>query len=280
MARSGVTATIDGKDFHLGYSRVSCFQGCPRQYKYGYIDGIRTPGGIPMRRGTAYHNSLEFLLNYKLANSGDLISLERAEKAAIRMAKAENLTPSEIYKVIDAVRFYYAEMYPRHRPVAVEQDFTINRGGVKLTGRIDLVQADGQVVDHKFSYDKWAEPRAKYGVQPLIYQWAGLDYLPKKIKNWHYTGFAYQIIRLWPSPLIQEIEIDMIPQWESDWYEEQIAEIAACIKAGLFPARPTEKGCTWCGHKELCQPAIWNIRINDTCGVETTGDSIDDFNDC
>jgi hypothetical protein len=72
----------------------------------------------------------------------------------------------------------------------------------------------------------------------------------------------------------------MIPQWESDWYEEQIAEIAACIKAGLFPARPTEKGCTWCGHKELCQPAIWNIRINDTCGVETTGDSIDDFNDC
>ena len=280
VAKSGLTATIDGKEFHLGYSRVACFQTCPRQYKGSYVDGIRTPSGIPMRRGTAYHAVLEALLQYKMANGGELMPLDAADKIAVRCAKKEGLTPSEIYKVIDAVRFYHSEMYARNSPVAVEQDFTINRGGVKLTGRIDLVETTGRVIDFKFSYDKWAEPRAKFGSQPMIYQWAGLDYLPKKFKNWHYTGFGYQIIRLWPSPLIQEIEIDMIPQWESDWYEEQIAQIAGCIKAGLFPATPSDKACSWCGHKALCQPAIWNIRMNDTCGVDTAGDNIDDFNDC
>jgi len=231
-----------------------------------------------MRRGQAYHAALDFLLKYKM-DKGELLSLERAERAAIRVAKAENLTDSEVYRVIDAVRFYYSEMYPKHLPIAVEQDFTIHRGGVKLTGRIDLVQVDGRVIDHKFSYDKWAEPRAKYGSQPIIYQWAGLDYLSKKFKNWQYTGFAYQIIRLFPTPLIQEIDIDPIPQWESDWYEEQIAQIAACVQAGLFPAKPADKECTLCSHKELCQPAIWNIRTNDT-GVADLSDSIDDFEDC
>ncbi len=278
-AEPGVTIHTKSGDFHLGYSRVSCFQGCPRQYKYSYIDGIRKPGGVPMRRGQAYHSTLDFMLSYKLQHDGELISPERADKAAIRAAKAENLSESEIYKVIDAVRYYYAEMYPKHIPVAVEQDFEIVRGGVKLTGRIDLVQADGRVIDHKFSYDKWAEPRAKYGCQPIIYQWAALDYLAKKFKNWTYTGFSYQIIRLFPTPLIQEIDIDVIPQWESDWYEEQIAQIAACVQAGYFPARPSDKECTRCNHKELCQPAIWNVRTSDTSKVDFS-DSIDDFEDC
>ena len=281
VANAGLTAHIDGQEFHLGYSRIACFDGCPKAYKYGYVDGIRTPGGIPMRRGTAYHAVLEALLQYKMANDGELMALDAADKIAVKCAKKEGLTPSEIYKVIDAARFYHSEMYAKNSPIAVEQDFTIYRGGVKLTGRIDLVETTGRVIDFKFSYDKWAEPRAKFGSQPIVYQWAGLDYLPKKFKNWHYTGFGYQIIRLWPSPLIQEIDIDMIPQWESDWYEEQIAQIAGCIKAGLFPARPSDKGCSWCGHKELCQPAIWNIRMNDTCATEAeTKDSLEDFNDC
>jgi hypothetical protein len=231
-----------------------------------------------MRRGQAYHTSLDALLKYKI-ETGELISIERAERVAIRAAKVENLSNSEIYKVIDAVRFYHSEMYPKHIPIAVEQDFEIYRGGVKLTGRVDLVQVDGQIIDHKFSYDKWAEPRAKYGCQPMVYQWAGLDCFAKKFKHWQYTGFAYQIIRLFPTPLIQEISIDPISQWESDWYEEQIAQIAACVRAGLFPARPSDKECSWCSHKELCQPAIWNIRKNETDTDDASG-SIDNFEDC
>jgi RecB family exonuclease len=266
----GLTAHIDGQEFHLGYSRIAKFEDCPRQYKFSYVDGIRIPGGPPMRRGTAYHAALEFLLTYKKDHDGELLSVERAEKAAIRAAKAENLTESEIYRVIDAVRFYHAEMYSEHQPLALEEDFTIERGGVKLTGRIDLVDMRGRIIDFKFSADKWAAPRARYGCQPIIYQWCGLDCLPKRYPTWEYTGFSYEIIKLWPMPLIQQIHIDPIPQDQSDWWEEQIAQIAATIKAGLFPARPTEKGCGWCGHKAQCNPAIWKIRTNDVGETDVT----------
>lgn len=248
-----------------------------RQYMYSYRDRIRTPGSVAQRRGNAYHSVAEWCLNFKIANDGELVSLERAERAAIRAGKKYTLTDAEIYRLIDAVRFYHSEMYPKHQPLAVEQDFTINRGGIKLTGRIDLIETTGLVIDHKFSYDKWAESRARYGCQPIIYQWAGLDYLPKLFKGWEYSGFAYQIIRLFPTPLIQEIRIDMIPQWESDWYEEQIAQVAGSIKSGYFPARPSDKQCSWCGHKELCKPPIWNIHTTDTA---TDIKTIDDFEDC
>jgi hypothetical protein len=277
-AKSGLTVHTKEGNFHLGYSRIASFQNCPRQYKYSYMDGIRKAGSVAMRRGQAYHSVLDCLLKYKMAHN-ELLSLEQAEKVAIRSGKAENLSNSEIYRVIDATRFWYSEMYPKLFPAGVEQDFEINRGGVKLTGRIDDVELCGRVIDHKFSYDKWAQPRAKFGCQPIVYQWAALDYLTKKFKNWQYTGFSYHIIRLFPTPLIQEIDIDPIPQWESDWYEEQIAQIAACVQAGLFPARPADKECTLCSHTELCQPAIWNIRTNETNPVDTN-DSIDNFEDC
>jgi len=269
--------TAGAKDFHLGYSRISCFSSCPRQYKYNYVDGIRTPGGVPMRRGTAYHAALEYMLNYK-KDIGELVSIERAERAAIRAAKAEGLTDSEIYRVIDAVRFYYAEMYAEHQPLAVEETCEVVRAGVKLTGRIDLVDKRGDVIDFKFSADKWAAPRAKYGCQPIVYQWFAEDYLSKKYPDWTYNGFTYEIIKLWPMPLIQRIHIDPIPKEQSDWWEDQLAQIAATIQAGLFPAKSNEKECGWCSYKELCQPAIWKIKAQDIGTTEFT-DDLEKFDD-
>jgi len=266
--------------FHLGYSRVAQFEDCPRAFKYTYIDGLRTPGSVAMRRGNAYHAALEFLLQWKIDHKGQLFPLERADKLAIRCAKKEKLTDAEIYRVIDAVRFYHSEMYAQHNPLCVEESFKIVRGGIEITGRIDLIQEmHGKlwVIDHKFSYDKWAEPRAKYGCQPIIYQWAALDYLCDRY-GMEFGGFAYNIIRLFPSPLIQVIEIEKIPQWESDWWEEQIEATAKVIQAGYLPARPGDKQCSWCGHKELCQPAIYKIKLSDQSVVEST--DIMDFEDC
>lgn len=233
-----------------------------------------------MRRGQAYHSALEFLLQWKIDHEGELFPLERAEKLAIRCAKKENLTDAEIYRVIDAVRFYHGDMYLKHNPLCVEEAFDFVQGGVKLTGRIDLVQEiKGKlwVIDHKFSYDKWAEPRAKYGCQPIIYQWASIDSLCERY-GMEFGGFAYNILRLFPSPLIQVIEIDKVPEWESNWWEEQIQQTASAIQAGFFPAKPGDKQCGWCDHKELCQPAIYKVRLSDEGVVEHK--DIMDFEDC
>ena len=274
MSKKGPIVSVHHTNDHLGYSRIACYQECPQKYKYSYIDGIRSETGVALRRGSAYHSALEFILSYKIENK-ELISLERAEKAAIRSGKTENLPEIEIYKVIDAVRFYYKELYPVVNPIAVEQNFTTIRGGIKLTGRVDLLHIKNNklwVVDAKFSYDKWAEPRAKYGCQPLLYQWASLDTFCKQY-NLEYGGFSYQIIRLFPTPLIQEINIEPISQQDSDWYETQLTKIAASINAGLFPAIAAEKSCQWCPHKTLCKPAVWSIKTKDI------GDDLDTFDD-
>jgi CRISPR/Cas system-associated exonuclease Cas4 (RecB family) len=256
----------NGEEYHVGYSRLSAFFKCPRSFQYTYIDKIRAPGGLAVRRGQAYHGSLEFMLQWKIDHDGDLLAKSRCDKLAIRNAKAENLPDNEIYKVIDAVRFYWNNLYQQHRPLSVEKDFKIVRGGVEITGRIDLLeevikkkQTMFDVTDHKFSYDVWADSRAKYGCQPIIYQWAALDVFEPEL-GIPYHGFQYNICRLFPHPVIQRIEIPRVSQAESDWWEDQIYEAAKIIRRRYFPAIPSDKNCGFCDHKELCQPTIYKIK--------------------
>jgi CRISPR/Cas system-associated exonuclease Cas4 (RecB family) len=264
--------TVDGQEFHLGYSRIAKYMDCPKQYKFSYVDKIPYKPGAAMARGTAYHNTLEALLNFKIHNER-LANLPAALKAAHHYASAERLSASEIERVQHAVEFYWHNVYELHLPMEVEFPFEIVRGGVKLTGRIDLVETNGVITDHKFSYDTWAEGRAKYGVQPMIYQWAGIDILEKKHPEWQYTGFAYNIIRTYPTPVVQIIHIPRLSQDESDWYEEQVYEIGKSIRAGVFNARPGDQACKWCSYKDLCKPTIYNLDIS------TVGKKRDDEED-
>lgn len=261
----GICMTLpSGEEFHVGYSRLSKFFQCPKSFKYSYIDKIRMPAGLPLRRGQAYHGVVEELLKHKMEH-GELYDRDRADKLAIREAKKNDLSDAEIYKVIDATRFYWDHQYPKHRPLAVEKDFSIVRGGVTITGRIDLIEKRCRkkkkffdVTDHKFSYDTWADARAKYGCQPVIYQWAAIDQFEEEL-GLPYGGFAYNIIRLFPHPIIQKIRIKRLSQDMSDWWEEQIFEAARIIRRGYFPAIPSDKVCGFCDHKNLCKPAIYRL---------------------
>ncbi len=254
-----VMMTIDGQEFHLGYSRISKYMDCPRQYKYSYVDKIPYKAGVAMARGTAYHNTLEALLKFKIKNER-LAPHPAALKAAAHYAAEERLSASETERVQFAVDFYWHHLYEKHQPMVVEYPFEIVRGGVKLTGRIDLVETDGMITDHKFSADTWAEGRAKYGVQPIIYQWAGIDVLEKEFEGWEYTGFSYNIIRTFPTPVVQTIKIPRLTTDESDWYEEQVYEIAQGIRNGVFLPRPGDQACKWCSYKDICQPGIYSLK--------------------
>ena len=262
----GVCLTLPGgEEFHVGYSRLSKLFSCPKQFKYAYIDKLRMPSGLPLRRGQAYHGSLETMLQWKLDHDGELMPIERCDRLAIRQAKLNELTDSEIYKVIDAVRFYHFHQYPRHKPLAVERDFKIVRGGVTITGRIDLIEWRKRkghkffdVTDHKFSYDTWVDSRAKYGCQPVIYNWAAVDQFEEEF-GLPYGGFSYNIIRLFPHPVIQKIHIKRLKQEASDWWEEQIYEAARIIRRGYFPAIPGDKNCQFCDYKHLCKPVIYRL---------------------
>jgi ATP-dependent helicase/DNAse subunit B len=266
--------TVDGKEFHLGYSRISKFLDCPYQYKRSYEDGIRKPSGTPMRRGTAYHNTLEGLLNYKINTEGELYPLAKAEKFALKNAKKEDLTEAESIKVVEAVRFYYKELYPFHNPVSVEEPFDFIKGGIRFTGRIDLLDQSTpglvEVIDHKFSYDTWADARAQYGIQPMVYQWAWEEELKHKYPDLKYGGFAYNIIRLFPTPVIQTIRIKTVPKDKSEWWAKQIQQIAECMVHGFYYANAGANTCKWCDHKTDCKPCVYSIKVTKTGDIDST----------
>ncbi len=259
--------------FHLGYSRIQKYRECPRKFKYCYVDGLRGEPGTPLKRGQAYHGTLEELLKYKL-ETGKLMDADKADRLAVKCAKKEKLSDVEIYHVIDAVRFYYTELYPKHKPVAVELPFTYTRGGQPFTGRIDLITEEGYVIDHKFSYDTWAEDRSRYGCQPIVYQWAGLDVFEGMFadKGWKFKGFQYNIIRLFPSPKIQVITIKKLNEAKSQWWEDQVALLADGMIRGFFPAYPEEKACKYCDYKDRCKPVIYSIDTADLGKPTIEGD--------
>lgn len=269
-----VLIQFKGYSFHLGYSRISKFIECPKSYKFSYIDGIRQKDSVAMSRGTAYHNTLEALLDWKILHD-DHVKIETAIKAAHHFSRGESLSNSEAERVVRAIDFYHENMYRQHKPLAVEKDFKIKRGGVEITGRVDLIETTGSIIDHKFSYDTWASSRAKYGAQPIIYQWAGIDVFEKMYPGWTYENFAYNIIRLFPTPLIQVLEIPRVSQDESDWYEEQIEMMAKAIEAEAFFAKPSENGCKWCSYKDICKPTVYTT--NERFIGYKNSDEEDDF---
>ena len=258
MTDKSLTIEVDGESFHLGYSRISSYLSCPKKYKYSYIDRIPYTAGEPIRKGQAYHSVVEELLKAK--QQGKEVSIERTLKYAKACAEYEQLTEWGIKGVIQAAEFYYHKLYPIHVPLEIESDFTIVRGGVKLTGRIDLVDASGFVIDHKFSYDIWSQDRAKQGVQPMIYQWAAHDVLEKRIPKFKYKGFCYNIIRVYPSAMIQELAIPVCNSNISDWWEEQVADIANAIRKGVFLANPKIEECKWCSYKDRCKPPTYRLK--------------------
>lgn len=246
----------DGRNFHLGYSRISSYEQCPKMFKLSYVDKIRGPAKPHIVKGTAYHNTVEGLLKHKIEHK-DLMPHFQALEMARELSRKEELTENYVEHVVSATDFYYHTLYPRHKPMLVECSFEIWRGGVRMTGRIDLVEEDGWIIDHKFSADTWAMTRAKFGPQPIIYQWAAVDCIEKLYPGWEFKGFAYNIIRIFPAPKVQILRIKKLSKEKSDWWEDNIFESAKGIRRGYFPAIPSERVCGYCDHKSICKPVIY-----------------------
>lgn len=55
------------KPFSWSYSKLSCYEKCPAQYRYRYVDGLKTEKAAAASRGTEIHASIE---NYMLGKAG------------------------------------------------------------------------------------------------------------------------------------------------------------------------------------------------------------------
>ncbi|MDD4052598.1 MAG: PD-(D/E)XK nuclease family protein, partial [candidate division Zixibacteria bacterium] len=141
------------------YSRIGCFENCPRKYKFQYIEKppIEITEGVEAFIGKMVHEVMEEC--YKLASYGrplseaDLLNLfERTWTenlpADIKIVR-ENLSADDYFRMgLKALKNYHARHYPFDQETTLGLERNVSfaldpDGNYKMTGFIDRITRDG-----------------------------------------------------------------------------------------------------------------------------------------
>lgn len=112
--------------YNASYSRIQTYKACRRLYELKYVYGVQSTARIEsLERGTSYHEKVELLLQGK--------DFEHDDPKTSAMA--------------EAFRKY---ILPNLKPVAQEDWFEYDtKFGYKFVGRIDALNEDGAIIEHK-----------------------------------------------------------------------------------------------------------------------------------
>lgn len=234
---------------------------CPKQFDFRYVQDIRDPPNAAMYQGTTYHGALEENFQQKLTSHKDLpvehvrqIAAERWENRWLK--EPISLKPNEDRgalkdQVIELVTVYHKAVAPEVQPAQIEQRFQVPIEGspFPLSGRVDLVDQDGIIIDHKTSKGKWSLHEASGNVQLNAYEY-GRRALTGLLKT---LGVQVQIAVKKKQPEIQRIALPKTQQ-DMDGFQDVHRFVSEAIQRGDFPPRTEGWWCSqeWCGYWKRC----------------------------
>ncbi len=258
------------------YSRIECFNSCPRQYKFQYIEKavIEKPVGVELFLGSAVHHSLEKI--YQLKMNGKLQSLEDVlkgyheywegpDREHIKVTREQLGVDDYIKSGADILKKYYDKYSPFEDSdvLALEKNiyFPIDGSGkFTLSGKIDRIsrrKQDGviEIVDYKTKMTIPAQRSLSDDDQMGLYQ-AGVKYL------WP----DFDRIELKQIFLRQGIEMSAV--MDDDKLEEikyrayqKILDIERAAGSDNFPPKESAL-CDWCLYYELCPAKRHKLAID------------------
>ena len=248
-------AVIPGLVEHLSASSVGTYLRCPRRWWFKYV--AKQPEGRDggLIAGSAMHEVAEHVLTLRMQGF-DLLSPTEAEDLArgyVESMSAEaGLAREDIDFASDRsarqTRVWATEVAPGIVPVAVEAKFDTTIEGIRVIGRLDLVDSDGICHDWKTKSRKPTEDEHMRSVQSEIY--ARVHGGP--------IGYTYLIDR----PKLGTAEVvRRVIQNEGDlralreMADESVSDVARSIRSGAFPRRRDHHMCSqkWCPHFTECQ---------------------------
>jgi hypothetical protein len=186
---------------HLSLSSIRLFMQCPEKWRRKYLDHDPEPPSGKMTLGSAagaalaQHYGLQIERGEGLSTE-DLLD-EFASQWDLRTGREEVDYEEEAPGGLKdsgagALRIYHTQFAPAIVPVSVEREFELSWPGAefKLTGFIDLEDADGLVRDYKMSARKMPQKDADADLQATIYLAA------KRAEGQPAAGFRFdQMIR-------------------------------------------------------------------------------------
>jgi CRISPR/Cas system-associated exonuclease Cas4 (RecB family) len=162
----------------LSPTQVRSFLDCSARWWFKYGLRLREPKNGNLALGIAVHQALEANFREKLDTKEDLpiagVTAVFRQAWAVISTETEfrdDEDPREIAQVGEIlVAKYMEEAAPSIEPAAVELDVNGEIGGVKVLGKVDLIDTDGRVVDVKTSARRPSGIAPDYAFQLATYR--------------------------------------------------------------------------------------------------------------
>ncbi|MGH2829946.1 MAG: RecB family exonuclease [Actinomycetota bacterium] len=231
----------------LSYSSLSTYERCGLQYKFQYLDRLPGKPSPILSFGNSLHEALRRWYNQPVPVAPPL------EELLAHLDDAWDSTPfrhtAEERTFRNHARQVLTDYHGRHAgefriPVALEQRFEIDLGGVRVTGVLDRMDRhpDGayEIIDYKTNRRLPPLERVQKDLQLSIYYMAA----------WEVWGIRPERLTLYfllpgqPMTTTRTIE-------DAAATKERILRVAEQIAAGGF--EPNESAlCGWCDYRALC----------------------------
>jgi len=184
LAPVRLPARLDGSRLeHLSASSLPRFWRCPEAWRAHYLQRRRGPDTPELRRGWAVDAAVEAHYRALLATGEPLPERDiedlyaaawqrRIDDASVEIDWGAE-RPDHVREAgLVALRAYLAELAPTVRPVSVQRAFTFTLAPElewAVTGRLDVEDTDGSVIDVKVKKRHVAHADADRDPQPSLY---------------------------------------------------------------------------------------------------------------
>jgi hypothetical protein len=204
--------------------------------------------------GIAYHKALETNYLHKIQHRTDMPIADVLD--AFHDSWTKSLAENEdidwgnddpgtmMRDGLNFVELYMNTVAPTITPLSVEASISGIILGVKFTGRIDLIKADGTVVDHKTAKASYNQDSVDREMQPCAYGFG----LGREI------DFDYHVVVKKKKPETQIVSTHRTMK-EINWWVEMVEQDLQQMQTGIAPPRPDGWQCTpkMCGYWKLCR---------------------------
>lgn len=239
---------------HVSHSQLSQWLRCPRQWEYRYVKGVWVPTNGNLLLGSCYHDILEMNFRQKIESGRDYALSDWVDmfhdhwpylvKENVPIDWGTYSPDSYRDLGVKMVAEYCRTIAPLIQPVEVEATYNTEIAGVGFTCRIDLIQDNGVVIDHKTSARRYTQDDVNKDIQAS----ASAFVLERPIT------FENHVAVKSSSPKIQIVQTERT-QEDIDWWVGMAARIVIQMKTGVAPPNPGGWWCgpRYCGNYEDCR---------------------------
>jgi len=240
---------------HLSVSQVKTYLLCPLKYFYRYIQRLPTPPSSELTLGRSVHAALETNFRQKVTTQQDLplahvtdAFSDTWEQEAKETAFEDGEKPGQIKdEGIKILGVYHPTVSPTIQPKAVEQPFELAFANVPYTfkGKIDLVDVQDRIIDHKTTKRAPTPEQVKQDVQLTAYSLAH-----HTLQGQPESSLRLDVAVRTKVPKILHLETTRYPN-DHTRFLKLLGYVAKGIQSALFYPNPNFT-CPSCPYRKHC----------------------------